>query len=928
MGDLSYPHTPALFMSLTPELELIRKEVEGYAREYGLDFFEVIFEILDYEKLNEVASYMGFPTRYPYWRFGMEYEQLQKSHTYGLQRIYEMVINNDPAYAYLLQCNNLVDQKLVMAHVYGHVDFFKNNIWFSQTNRKMMDEMANHGARVRRYMEKYGEEKVEHFLDCSLSLENLIDPHSPFIKRREEKFRYDFQEEEEEKTIRKLKSEKSYMDRYINPENFLESQRRKLEQEAEKRRRFPENPERDVLLFLITYAPLENWQLDVLSIIREEAYYFAPQAQTKIMNEGWACATGDSLVVTEKGLRRFDDLVEAGEKIRVDGGPGVSTHLITDFHRETQVPTLRITTRRGLTLEGAVGHRVLRADGSWTCLSEIKVGDLIAIACGSKVWPEEKVRLDFIPSPLNPILKDVAASAEASRATPGLHRKGQRIGDIATERAEPGDPPGRVKALATQDRLRVPEFLDEDLAYILGVFIGNGNVTSSGMGVTCQNEVDAKELSRQMEATFEVPTRVKTSPPEGAEKYPTDERWGVEVHSRELKRLLTSLGIGLGARPQDQTVPEAILCSPCTVVSAFLRGYFDAEGYAGEEGITLSGRSRELIKIAQLLLLNYGILSTQRPQGKGSWRLEISGQSAARFLNSIGFSRTAKRQALERYVASHRRLEPEDNADPVVSIEPGRADVFDITVETSHAYVANGFINHNSYWHSKIMTQKCLKDSEVIDYADHHSGTLSTRPGRVNPYKLGIELFRDIEDRWNKGKFGKEYEECDDLMEKRNWDKKLGLGLQKIFEVRKIYNDVTFIDAFLTEEFCREQKLFTYKYNEQTQMYEIQDRDYKKIKDSLLFSLTNFGQPFIYIIDANYGNRGELYLHHRYEGVELRIDYAKDTLRNLYELWRRPVHLETMVGGKAVLFSFDGKNHEEKRINGLVQLNALGHEET
>ena len=100
--------------------------------------------MLDYEQMNEIAAYGGFPTRYPHWRFGMEYEQLAKSYEYGLSKIYEMVINNNPAYAYLLEGNSLVDQKLVMAHVYGHVDFFKNNFYFANTNRKMIDEMANH----------------------------------------------------------------------------------------------------------------------------------------------------------------------------------------------------------------------------------------------------------------------------------------------------------------------------------------------------------------------------------------------------------------------------------------------------------------------------------------------------------------------------------------------------------------------------------------------------------------------------------------------------------------------------------------------------------------------------------------------------------------------------------------------------------------
>src|SRR5207244_13302312 len=75
-----------------------------------------------------------------------------------------------------------------------------------------------------------------------------------------------------------------------------------------------------------------------------------------------------------------------------------------------------------------------------------------------------------------------------------------------------------------------------------------------------------------------------------------------------------------------------------------------------------------------------------------------------------------------------------------------------------------------SYMHATIMTQRALTDSEVIDFADHHSGTLATKPGRINPYKIGIELYHEIEDRWNKGKFGKEYDDCDDLEARKRWD--------------------------------------------------------------------------------------------------------------------------------------------------------------
>src|SRR5688572_29149389 len=123
---------------LPDHLAAVQQQMQGYARDYGLDIYQTIFEVVDSEQLSAVAAYGGFPTRYPHWRFGMEYEQLCKGYSYGLQKIYELVINNDPCYAYLLKSNALSDQKLVMAHVYGHCDFFKNNHWFSQTNRKMM----------------------------------------------------------------------------------------------------------------------------------------------------------------------------------------------------------------------------------------------------------------------------------------------------------------------------------------------------------------------------------------------------------------------------------------------------------------------------------------------------------------------------------------------------------------------------------------------------------------------------------------------------------------------------------------------------------------------------------------------------------------------------------------------------------------------
>jgi stage V sporulation protein R len=495
---------------LTPELEAAWVRIDEQAKAYGLDYFPIIFEVLDYKTLYEIAALGGFPLRYSHWRFGMEYDQLSKGYDYGLSVIYEMVINTNPSYAYLLEGNEMVTQKMVMTHVTAHVDFFKNNMWFAHTNRKMLDEMANHASRIQRLINRYGHDQVEEFIDVCLSLDNLIDYHAPYIRRPEAQTEEPVVEDEpddDELAVHGFKVDRSYMRNYINPPEVLEKEREHLQAQLQANRPFPENPQKDILLFLLNYAPLRRWQHTILEIIRDEAYYFAPQGMTKIINEGWA-----------------------------------------------------------------------------------------------------------------------------------------------------------------------------------------------------------------------------------------------------------------------------------------------------------------------------------------------------------------------------------------------------------------------SYWHSKIMTEKMLDDAEVISFADQHASVVSASHGRLNPYKLGLELLRHVEDRWDKGKFGKEYEGCDDIQVKRNWDQELGLGRDKLFEVRRLHNDVTFIDTFLTPEFVVEQKLFNFEYNPATNYYEIVSRDFKQIKEKLLFQLTNFGQPFISVEDGNYKNRGELYLRHDHGGIDLKLDYAYDTLRNLQRIWTRPVHIETVVKRQPKIITFDGQDFTETRL--------------
>ncbi len=494
---------------LPPALVEAREYISGLAKSYGLDFFDVVYEMVTYEEMNMLAAYGGFPTRYPHWRFGMDYIEMQKSYEYGLSKIYEMVINTDPSYAYLLDNNLVVDQKLVMAHVYGHVDFFKNNLWFQHTNRKMLDQMANHATRVRAVMDRQGQTEVERFIDVCLSIDNLIDPYMPHIKRTRDVTEEQIEQAESDGSVGKLKA-KSYMDPYVNPPEFLAEQRKKKRAELDKMRSFPESPVRDVMGFVLQHAPLPRWKQEILQILRDEAYYFAPQGQTKIMNEGWA-----------------------------------------------------------------------------------------------------------------------------------------------------------------------------------------------------------------------------------------------------------------------------------------------------------------------------------------------------------------------------------------------------------------------TYWHTKLMTRHILSDSEVVDYADHHSGTVHQQPGRLNPYKMGVELFRHIEERWNKGRFGKEWMECEDPRERAKWDTGTGVGREKIFEVRRTHNDVTFLDTFLTADFCREQGFFTTKFDPKANEWVIDSREFEDVKKQLLMMIATRGNPRVYVVDANHDNRSELRLWHEHEGQDIQLDWAQVTLGNLHALWGRTVHLDTLLEGKPIRLTHDGSEARRTKRDAL-----------
>lgn len=232
--------------NVTDNLNKRIQDIKKLCSEKRLDPFPVEFKMSNQNAINLLASLGGFPERYPHWKFGKDYIQQKRMDDYGLGRIYEMVINTSPSYAYLLNSNTDMETDLVIAHVYGHSDFFKNNYWFSATDRDMMETMARHRHIVEGLMKKRGREEVEIFIDKLHSLENLISTRDMFDL---DKIEY----------------------------NEESSELNKIQYKHE-----------DVLGFLAKFAPVEDWQRTLINVIRDESYYFLPQRMTKIMNEGWA----------------------------------------------------------------------------------------------------------------------------------------------------------------------------------------------------------------------------------------------------------------------------------------------------------------------------------------------------------------------------------------------------------------------------------------------------------------------------------------------------------------------------------------------------------------------------------------------------------------------------------------------------------------
>jgi len=194
-----------------------------------------------------------------------------------------------------------------------------------------------------------------------------------------------------------------------------------------------------------------------------------------------------------------------------------------------------------------------------------------------------------------------------------------------------------------------------------------------------------------------------------------------------------------------------------------------------------------------------------------------------------------------------------------------------------------------------------LTPDESIEFAKLHSSVIAPSRTSINPYRLGLAIFENIEKRYN---------DPTDEMKKRGV--KPGSGREKLFEVREIESDISFIRNYLTKEVVQEEDL--YLFQKQGREYKIVEKDWEEVRDQLITMRVNGGFPYITVENGDYLRNGELYLKHHYEGVELDIQYLEKTMPYIYELWGRVVHMETVVEEKEVLFSYDGRTVKKKYL--------------
>jgi stage V sporulation protein R len=239
--------------------------------ELGFDVPEVVYHLVRPEEVYFAAA-NGLPARYSSARWGAQFDAEYGRYQRGQSRVYELIFNTRPVHAYLMEGNSLVAQTLVMAHCLGHGYVFENNGWLGAVDRSIMPRVVSAAERIADYMAAHGRDRVEDFLEACHAIA-VHQPQAHLVRKA---------------PVSEPEHRPSRYDALF-PDEVAIDRKHVAAERAALRRRFPREPQQDLLGFIEHHArALEDWQRDVISIVRSEQSYFLPQMRTKILNEGAA----------------------------------------------------------------------------------------------------------------------------------------------------------------------------------------------------------------------------------------------------------------------------------------------------------------------------------------------------------------------------------------------------------------------------------------------------------------------------------------------------------------------------------------------------------------------------------------------------------------------------------------------------------------
>lgn len=920
-------------VQIPDELKKVIPDIFKACKEYGLDFYPTVIQMLSYDEISEIAAYGGFPVRYPHWQWGMEYEELQRGYQYGMHRIYEMVVN----------CCHPETQTITDKGTKPIGDLNVGDKVFSRN-----------GIRTIVAVKKQNKSKVMKI--------HLNEHASPVTCTPNHKWLVLRNTKPEWVETKHLKSGDLVLagSKY---ENFL------------------------------NYAPKIDWEYskiveNTLSNVRwKMKEIFPPKEMTLELAELLGVVTGDGTcgvasaentisVCIDKKLdlyqqrvfNLFKKVFANSENIKLNEKETVNT---IDFNSKAAVDYFNeIGFKKGSTFENKRIPFII-----WQSSNEFKaaylrglfdtdgyVSGVLGMSCKNEDLAKDVQLLLLelgIRSKVHRVSNnhnDISVVTIKGRTNVELYNKyigfsldykNNKIDKLIRSNRSAGK--NGFKSVAIQDYVisiieelpdqnKLPTWIRRFKSLVKSKDYGHNSILSFSLKAKSEGYNEFEEITSLLETPMYEVDFVEHLKDEietidialdhndhdfianGLMSHNTNPCYLYCLDSNTLTDNITVIAHALGHNDffKNNVFFEKTsqnMMNQLANHSTRIRKYMSRWG---KEKVTEF--IDHCLRISTLIdptkawnkkeIKDIAIKDERKWKHPKRLNIKEDHEYMDRYINDPSWIDKQKEKIKEEEISQEFDIlfNPTKDIMPFIRdnapLKLWQADIMSMLYQESIYFApqrTTKMLNEGwaSFIDAEIMCRNNFvtlgledKKSNIIEYAKHKMGVLGGKYSN-NPYKLGYLLFLDIEERWNKGQFGYEYENCKDLNVKKNWNLNLGLGKEKIFEVRKECNDFIALFKYFTPEFCEKYEFFNWQQQPNGDVV-LESRDYKDIKRKLMSRYLNGGLPEITLVDSNHKGKGYLLLEHKPEdGKELYSKFVEPVLESLHFFWKNDVYLST-----------------------------------